>query len=244
MPLLDHFRPPISTKSSWEGLHAMWPAQLVIDLCKVLPDQYTAEPRVHLGEYYEINVCAFEEEHFQRSEMRFDDSSQAGVTTLWAPPQPTMTLEIDPAKLYQYEVLVFDQSRGRELVAAIEIASPGNMDRPKNRQAFVAKCATLLQQKVCVSIVDLVTTMHFNMYCELLELFEQKDAAFNPPPSTYAVTCRTHNLGENSRFETWAYPLAVGKVLPILPVWLDSDLAVGLDLESSYLAACQALRIR
>ena len=37
--------------------------------------------------------------------------------------------------------------------------------------------------------------------------------------------------------------LAVGQPLPILPVWLDSDFAVALDLESSYQAACQALRL-
>ena len=183
----------------------MWPAMMVQQLCKVLPVQYTAEPRVHLGAYYEIDVCAFEEE--------------------------------------QYEVLIFDENRNRELVAAIEIASPGNQDRPQHRQSFVAKSATLLQQKVCVSIVDLVTTMNFNLYCELLELFEEKDAAFDPPPATYAVSCRSHKLAVHSRFVTWAYPLVVGQPLPILPVWLESDLAVALDLESSYQAGCQALRL-
>ena len=243
MPLLDHFRPPVSKKRSWEGFHGMWPAMMVQQLCKVLPAQYTAEPRVHLGAYYEIDVCAFEEEHFQRRDMSSENGSQVVATAVWAPPEPTMSVDQDPAELYQYEVLIFDQNRDRELVAAIEIASPGNQDRPQHRQSFVAKCATLLQQKVCVSIVDLVTTMNFNLYCDLLELFEEKDAAFAPPPSTYAVTCRSHKLPVHSRFETWAYPLVVGQPLPILPVWLDPDLAVALDLESSYQAACQALRL-
>lgn len=56
MPLLDHFRPPISSKGSWEGLHGMWPATLVMQLSKLLPARYTAEPRVHLGQYFEIDV--------------------------------------------------------------------------------------------------------------------------------------------------------------------------------------------
>ncbi len=40
-------------------------------------------------------------------------------------------MELDPTDLYEYEVLIFDQQRGRELVAAIEIVSPANKDRQK-----------------------------------------------------------------------------------------------------------------
>ncbi|MEZ6087093.1 MAG: hypothetical protein R3C05_03475 [Pirellulaceae bacterium] len=60
MPLLDHFRPPIFNKGSWEGLHGMWPALMVMDLCKSLPEQYTAEPRVHLGKNFEVDICTFD----------------------------------------------------------------------------------------------------------------------------------------------------------------------------------------
>jgi len=57
MPLRDHFRPPIWTKSSWEGFHGGWPMTIVQRLSKVLPEEFTAEPRVHLGTYFEIDVC-------------------------------------------------------------------------------------------------------------------------------------------------------------------------------------------
>src|SRR5438552_138747 len=40
-----------------------------------------------------------------------------------------------------YEVLIYDAKRGRHLVAAIEIVSPANKDRPEHRNVFVAKCA-------------------------------------------------------------------------------------------------------
>jgi hypothetical protein len=40
------------------------------------------------------------------------------------------------------------------------------------------------------------------------------------------------------------YPLIVGQKLPKLPVWLTDDLAVSLDLETSYEEACQVLRVR
>lgn len=207
MPLRDHFRPPVWTKASWEGFHGGWPMTMVQELTKVLPDDYSAEPRVHLGTNYEIDVCALTEQ-------------------------------------YEYEVLVYDQTRARQLVAAVEIVSPANKDRPENRQAFVTKCAALLQQRVCVSIVDLVTTRNFNLCCELLDLIGRTDPSFSPKaPATYAVTCRGRKVGHRPRFETWAYPLVVGEPLPTLPIWLAEDLAVSLNLEASYEETCRALRI-
>ena len=96
MPLRDHFHPPVSKRSSWEGLHALWPGTMVQRLVNQLPPNYVAEPRVDIGAQY------------------------------------------------GYEMLVFDVDRERELVAAVEIVSPANKDRPENRQIFVAKCAACL----------------------------------------------------------------------------------------------------
>ena len=126
----------------------------------------------------------------------------------------------------------------------MEIVSPANKDRPENRRAFVAKCAALLQKRVCVSLVDLVTTRQFNLYTDLLDLIGQTDPAFGPTPSPiYAASCRGRKVGQRPRLETWAYPLAVGRNLPTLPIWLGDDVAVSLDLESSYEETCRALRI-
>ena len=222
MPLLDHFRPPILNKGSWEGFHGGWPMTIVMELCKALPDQYTAEPRVHLGKNFEVDVCTFDVD--DKSDFALSANAERSATA--------------------YEVLIFDQQRGRELVAAIEIVSPANKDRPETRQAFVSKCAALLQKKICVSIVDLVTVKRFNLYCEVLDFFGQADPAFAPdPPLTYAVTCRSHALAARSRFESWAYPMVVGQTLPVLPIWLDNDHAISLDLEVSYQETCRALRL-
>ena len=151
--------------------------------------------------------------------------------------------DADLSEPYEYEVLVFDQSRGRLLVAAVELVSPANKDRPENRQAFVTKCAALLKKRVCVSIVDLVTTGQFNLCSDLLDLIGQTDPAFASPQPIYAATCCGRKVGARSLFETWAYSLSVGKPLPQLPIWLAEDLGVSLDLEASYEQTCRALRI-
>jgi hypothetical protein len=249
MPLRNHFRPPIWNHSSWEGFHGGWPMTIVRQLAEVLPQDYTAEPRVHLGSYYEIDVCAFAEDDRRSDELVAVENAVAnggldgGATAVYAPPQPTLVLDAELDDQYEYEVLVFDQTRNRQLVAAIEIVSPANKDRPESRRAFVAKCAAMLQEHVCVSLVDLVTIRRFNLYCDLLELIGRSDPSFNPPPPTYAVTCRGHKIERQSRFEAWAYPLVVGRKLPTLPIWLTDELAVSIDLEASYEETCRVLRI-
>jgi hypothetical protein len=217
---------------------------MVQQLSRELPPEFSAEPRVHLGTYFEIDVCAYEQDE-QRSAVGPSSTGSGGVATAtWAPGEPTLAVESELSEQYEYEVLIYDQSRGRTLVAAVEIVSPANKDHPENRQAFVAKCAALLQKRVCVSIVDLVTTRQFNLYADLLELIGKKDPAFGPtPPAIYAATCRGRKVGVRPRLEIWAYPLVVGQALPKLPIWLDVDRAVSLDLEASYEEACRALRI-
>ena len=49
MPLRDHFHPPVSKRTSWEGFHGQWPAMIVQKLSEVLPDGYVAEPRIHVS---------------------------------------------------------------------------------------------------------------------------------------------------------------------------------------------------
>ena len=243
MPLRDHFRPPVWKLASWEGFHGLWPAIMVQRLVEVLPSQYMAEPRVHLGSYYEIDVCAYEEDEPRKGWSPANGNGGIATATE-APPAPTLTIDADLAEQYAYEVLIFDQSRARQLVAAVEIVSPANKDRPENRRAFVTKCAALLQQGVCVSMVDLVTTRDFNLYTELLSQLDRSDPAFSPPPpSTYAVTCRCRKIREIPKIEIWSYPLVVGQPLPKLPIWLCEDQNVMLDLDASYEQTCRVLRI-
>jgi hypothetical protein len=56
MPLRDHFRSPLDDVHSWDELHGMWPAMIVRELVKVLPEPYFAAPGVHLGTLYEVRV--------------------------------------------------------------------------------------------------------------------------------------------------------------------------------------------
>jgi hypothetical protein len=232
MPLRDHFRPPISRHSSWEGFHGFWPAAIVQKLVDQLPPGYVAEPRVHLGSFFEIDVSTYEEGAAPPTESPRERNGGV-ATAIYAPPAPSLAVDAEIPELYEYEVLVYDVTRDRTLVAAVEIVSPANKDRPESRNVFVAKCAALLRKGVCVSIVDLVTIRQANLYVELLSLIGCSDPAFDAEtPSTYAVTCRRRLVNQRSRVEIWFHPLALGQPLPSLPIWLAENHAVSLDLKA------------
>ena len=238
MPLRDHFRPPVSHRVSWEEIHGMWPARIVLQLRTVLPPGYVAGPKIHAGSQVEIDVATFAHEDGPR----LPRSAGEVATPLWAPPEPTVAVETEVPDYDEYEVRIYDVERGRKLVAAIELVSPGNKDRPEKRNAFVGKCATLLQKGVAVSIVDVVTPRQFNLYADLLQFLGQNDPTLGEPlPHLYAVSCRWRPQGERLLLQTWSHTLALGQPLPTLPLWLTEKLAVPLDLEQSYEQACHDL---
>lgn len=245
MPLRDHFRPPVWNQASWEGFHACWPTMMILNLAPQLPKGFAAEPRVHLGTYFEIDIGAFDNEGDRDRHSDPQPVTNGGVATATlAPPAPTLTLDVDFPEQYAYEVLIFDQTRNRRLVAAVEIVSPANKDRPESRLLFTAKCANLLRKDVCVALVDLVTVRRFNLYTELLALLGKKDPSMAPdPPPIYAATCRKRQAGRKTQLDIWAVPLVVGQALPPLHIWLTETLKVTLDLEATYEQTCRALQI-
>ncbi|MDR3635474.1 MAG: DUF4058 family protein [Isosphaeraceae bacterium] len=243
MPLRDHFRPPVETRHSWDELHGMWPAVIVQKLFAHLPDEYVAAPGVRLGAMFEIDVSADEQDEPVAAPMS-GLSGGVAVAPL-APPQPTLTIETELPDQDEYEVRIYDDRHGRRLVAAIELISPGNKDRPESRRAFVGKVAALLQRNVCVSLVDVVTIRDFNLYADVLEFIGGNDPSLqSKPPGLYAVTLRGRKRPrQRSLLESWFYPMQIGQPLPTLPIWLDVDLSIDLELESSYEETCRFLRI-
>lgn len=242
MPLLDHFRPPLDDRRSWQEFHGQWPAMIVQHLADRLPAGYEAGPTVQLGVNFEVDIGAFEQD--LRDDERVGTHSGGVGTALEAPPMPSLSVETDLPMQDEFEVRIYDAKRGRRLVAVIEIVSPANKDRPEHRRAFTAKCLTLLRQGVCVSIVDLVTIRDFNFYLELLDQIGTTDPGLPAEaPSLYAVTCRTRTNGKKPVLDTFNYPLALGVPLPKLPIWLTGDQLIWLDLETTYRDTCRVLRI-
>jgi hypothetical protein len=140
----------------------------------------------------------------------------------------------DPLKCIEFVVI--------HLEASLRFAS--NKDRAEHRNIFVAKCAALVQKRIAVSIIDFVTARKFNLYSELLAFIGHTDPTFgDSPPPLYAASCRWTMKANRTIFEAWSHELSIGQPLPILPLWLSTDLVVPLELESSYEQSCNDLWI-
>ena len=245
MPLRDHFRSPLDDVHSWDELHGMWPAIIVQKLIAVLPEPYYAAPGIHLGTLFEVDIATYREPALETESDGVEVGAGSLAMATYAPPLPTLSLQPHLPTQDDYEIRIYDNRRNRRLVAVIEIVSPSNKDRPERRAAFVSQIATLLKDKICVSIVDVVSTFKSSLYAELLSTLQCVDPALGSEPSPmYAVTLRTRFEDRRRMMDTWYHPLEVGQSLANLPIWLRENLAISLDLESSYEETCRTLRIR
>jgi hypothetical protein len=238
MPLLDHFHPPLFPHRSWESFHSFWITQLAGNF-NTRPNRYgfLAEANVHIGITVTADVAAFQEDAPSGEQ---PNGAVAVATQVWAPPQPPLVVPIDFSSLETFEIRIYDEERARTLVAAVELVSPGNKDRPESRRAFLDKCAAYLREGVSVVIVDIVTSRRHNFHAALMELFNGGESAMRAITSDlYAVTYRVHLVGQRTQLEAWPEALALGAPLPTMPLWLTESLCVPLDLEAGYQAACR-----
>ena len=239
MPLLDHFHPPLQGPRRWEGFHHTWASVIAQQLNQeILPPDYFAEPEISIGPELEIGVATLE--------LTGPDRPGAGsATPIWSPPRPPIAVRVDFARLDSYEVRVYQNLGGAELRAAIELVSPANKDRAGSRRTFAARCAGYLKHGIAVVIVDIVTSWTANLHQALFETLEVKSrrATWRSPTGLYAVAYRAVPVRKAPRVEAWPESLTLGKLLPVIPLWLSLDLCVPLRLEDSYLATCSSLRI-
>ncbi len=239
MPLLDHFHPPLSAERRWESFHSSWATRITDFLTEQLPANYIAEEHVHVGPSIEIDVGTFERDKSLAIE---DNGGVVAMQKVWAPPAADGTLpSVFPDT---FEVRVLSTDTGPKLVAAIELVSPGNKDRPLEKRAFAAKCAGYLYQGISVIIVDIVTNRRGNLHNEILAVMEAAgDLQMPVEPLLYAVAYQPFRRGGSDVIDIWRVPLALGSSLPLLPLGLRADLAIPVDFEVTYAEVCLRKRL-
>jgi hypothetical protein len=190
----------------------------------------------------EFDVATYEEAAGAAALAGDGTATATARATAWTLPAPPLTMPATfPAG---FEVRVFSTEAGPVLLGAIELVSPRNKDRPDSGRAFATKCANYLYQGISVITVDIVTERTANLHNETLRVMEA-DARFQMPgdAALYAVAYRPVRRADKDEIDLWPATLRVGDRLPVLPLVLRHDLALPVDLETTYADACRRRRL-
>ncbi len=166
----------------------------------------------------------------------------ASAVTL-APPRVrfTSTAEADEYALKQRNVVVRHSSEDR-VVALIEIVSRGNKGSRHALRSFLAKATAALARGIHLLVIDLHPPgprdpqgMHGALWAEVC------DEPYVAPPDQ-PLTLAAYAAGRP--ITAYVEPVAVGQVLPDMPLFLDPTWYVNVPLETTYQPAAQGLPLR
>ncbi len=223
MPLHDW-----TDRDNFDGFHHLWIAELVGLLRHTLPPPYQvllgSNPRMAVGgSRHRPDVGVSNGRHAN------GDSPTAAYRE---PDAEVLVAQLE-------EDLTVQVERNGRLVAAIELVSPRNKDRPDARDYYTSRYLKYLRDGIHLLIVDVHRRpIGFS--------FPQRIAAelgteLPAPPAPGAVVYRVGEpVPEGGRLlAVWSEPLTVGRPLPAVSLPLTVHLSVPVDLEGTYSAAAE-----
>jgi len=217
----------------WDSVHQLWINALLFWLQERLPTGY----RAYLGSVPGLSIAA----ELGRPDLgvrawqpQAPDVAPAQSGALAVAPQPDFqTVASLPAE-QQSAIHVFLQGR---LIAAIELVSPRNKDRPASGEFYRNRYLSYLWSGVHLMLVDVHRRPLGFSFVEVMAAEMQCRLPVGVPP--HAVSW---NVGgptpEGGQFlDGWYRPLAVGAPLPALPLVLAAGKSLLVDLEVTYAEA-------
>ena len=135
--------------------------------------------------------------------------------------------------------IVIRHATGDNVVAVVEIASPGNKSSRHALRSFLDKAVDLLEAGVHLLIIDLFAPgvrdpqgIHAAIWSEITEHDFQL-------PGDQPLTLAAYAAGDVS--QAFIEAVAVGDVLPEMPLFLEPDRYVPVPLDESYQSAFDAV---
>jgi hypothetical protein len=164
------------------------------------------------------------------------DRTSGGIAIAETPPQAKIISVASENATYARKAnTIAIREDGGKLVALIEVVSPGNKGSRDAFNSFLEKTVRFLNAGVHVLVVDLFPPgkrdkrgIHGAIWREIT------DEKFNPPKDK-PLTAVAYSA--SSPITAYVEPLAVGDVLPSLPIFLSSSDYIPAPLETTYAAA-------
>src|SRR5262249_40391616 len=124
-----------------------------------------------------------------------------------------------------------------QLIAAVEVVSPRNKDRQDSKARYTRRYLGYLRQGVHLMLIDVFAQPAGFSFADTIsdELGLCRPATPPPHAISYRVggpVPRDEEMG--TQVAVWRRLLRAGQSLPTLPLALDEDQAVVIDLETTY----------
>lgn len=232
MPLHDW-----SDDRGWDSVHLLWLNQLLDWVQPRLPAGF----RAYLGAVpaLTIDTPAGRPDVGVR-QWPVGATPQAGERTAGAGGAPAADAPDEEAMA----TFVLDEQRAihidarGQLVAAIELTSPRNKDRPAARARYLGRYIGYLRQGVHLLLIDVLPRPAGFSFADALA--RDLGYAQPPTPAPCAVSYRVGEpLPEGTLLASWRRLLRVGQPLPSIPLPLTLTQLVPIDLEQTYQQAAR-----
>jgi hypothetical protein len=164
-----------------------------------------------------------------------------GTAVAEAPPRVRRRQTVEQAALGRRRSLAIRHVSGHRLVALLEIVSPANKDRTRTVEDFAAKAVSALDVGVHLLLVDLLPPGPHDpqgMHGVIRQRLDQSDEPYDLPAGE-PLTLAGYAAGP--RVDIYLEHVAVGAVLPEMPLFLRPDRYVYVPLEATYTAAYQGV---
>lgn len=119
-------------------------------------------------------------------------------------------------------------------VAVIEIVSPGNKDSKRAFKEFLEKSLEFIKAGVHLLVIDLFPPTKrdpFGVHRAIWDEFEEEDVLFEFPPGKDRILA-SYDAGREKA--AYVEPIAVGDVLPDMPLFLFEGRHIKVPLEATY----------
>lgn len=234
MPVHDWTSVPAGT---FHDFHSCWITHLKETLNGgLLPEGYYAMAEQQAGRIL-ADVLAL-----QAGNTGPREAGPAGPTAVaTAPPRVSRKRQAGPSAALRAarRTLAIRHVSGHRLIALVEIVSPANKDRSASVRDFVDKIHAALRHDCHVLLIDLFPPGAHDPRGVHGAIWEDFDPEDEPAPADRPLTLSAYVAATIP--EAYVEPLAVGAVLPDMPLFLEPGWYVNVPLEATYQAAYRGM---
>jgi hypothetical protein len=215
----------------FHAFHQFWITTLCSDLnARVLPPRYFALPEQEIkGPIPDVLTL-----HLPPGG-ELTGNGTVGVAVATAPPRTRVKRQTEEDLYAGKTSRITVRHRHGDVVAVIEIISPGNKGSQAEFRAIVEKSADLIRQHVHVLIIDLFPPGKrdpHGIHKAIWDEFREED--FDLPPEKPLILA-SYSAGQLKT--AYVEPIGVGDPLPDMPLFLLPEIYVPAPLEATYQTA-------